>query len=100
MHTQLRVFNIRATVIAVSTGLVVLAAYFVRLDILVALRLALVSFVSLLAAWAVLLAVGIAFSCIALIFNALAQGYDFFTYYFTLFLTPERNIMGVRNRVK
>jgi len=32
--------------------------------------------------------VGITFSCIALIFNALPQGYDFFTYYFTLFLTP------------
>jgi hypothetical protein len=54
MNTQLRVFNILATVIAVSAGLVVLAAYFVRLDVLVALRLALVSFVSLLAAWAVL----------------------------------------------
>ena len=39
-------------------------------------------------AWPVLLGVGITFSCIALIFNALAKGYDFFTYYFTLFLTP------------
>ena len=36
----------------------------------------------------VLLVAGITFSCIALVFNALAQGYDFFTYYFTLFLTP------------
>jgi lipooligosaccharide transport system permease protein len=42
----------------------------------------------LLVAWPVLLGVGITFSCIALIFNALAKGYDFFTYYFTLFLTP------------
>ena len=42
----------------------------------------------LLLAWPVLLGVGITFSCIALIFNALAKGYDFFTYYFTLFLTP------------
>src|SRR3954471_613627 len=49
----------------------------------------------LLAAWPVLLGVGIAFSCIALIFNALAQGYDFFTYYFTLFLTPMMFLSGV-----
>ena len=32
--------------------------------------------------------VGIVFASIALIFNALAKGYDFFTYYFSLFLTP------------
>ena len=38
----------------------------------------------LLLAWLILLCVGITFSCIALIFNALAKGYDFFTYYFTL----------------
>jgi lipooligosaccharide transport system permease protein len=43
----------------------------------------------------VLLGVGIAFSCIALIFNALAQGYDFFTYYFSLFLTPMMFLSGV-----
>jgi lipooligosaccharide transport system permease protein len=49
----------------------------------------------LLAAWPVLLGVGITFSCIALIFNALAQGYDFFTYYFTLFLTPMMFLSGV-----
>jgi lipooligosaccharide transport system permease protein len=49
----------------------------------------------LFAAWAVLLFVGVAFSCIALIFNALAQGYDFFTYYFTLFLTPMMFLSGV-----
>ena len=42
----------------------------------------------LLLAWPALLLVGITFSCVALIFNALAKGYDFFTYYFTLFLTP------------
>jgi len=42
----------------------------------------------LLVAWPILFGVGVAFSCIALIFNALARGYDFFTYYFTLFLTP------------
>jgi len=49
----------------------------------------------LLVAWPVLLGVGITFSCIALIFNALAQGYDFFTYYFTLFLTPMMFLSGV-----
>jgi lipooligosaccharide transport system permease protein len=49
----------------------------------------------LLAAWPVLLAAGITFSCIALIFNALAKSYDFFTYYFTLFLTPMMFLSGV-----
>ena len=49
----------------------------------------------LLVAWPVLACVGITFSCIALIFNALAQGYDFFTYYFTLFLTPMMFLSGV-----
>ncbi|MBU6502843.1 MAG: ABC transporter permease [Burkholderiales bacterium] len=49
----------------------------------------------LLLAWPVLLCAGITFSCIALIFNALAQGYDFFTYYFTLFLTPMMFLSGV-----
>jgi lipooligosaccharide transport system permease protein len=49
----------------------------------------------LLVAWPVLLGVGITFSCIALIFNALAEGYDFFTYYFTLFLTPMMFLSGV-----
>ena len=49
----------------------------------------------LLVAWPVLLLVGITFSCIALIFNALAKGYDFFTYYFTLFLTPMMFLSGI-----
>jgi lipooligosaccharide transport system permease protein len=49
----------------------------------------------LLVAWIVLAVAGIAFSCIALIFNALAKGYDFFTYYFTLFLTPMMFLSGV-----
>jgi lipooligosaccharide transport system permease protein len=31
----------------------------------------------------------------ALVFNALAKGYDFFTYYFTLFLTPMMFLSGV-----
>ena len=42
-----------------------------------------------------LLGVGVTFSCIALIFNALAKSYDFFTYYFTLFLTPMMFLSGV-----
>ena len=49
----------------------------------------------LLLAWPVLLGVGMTFSCIALIFNALAKGYDFFTYYFTLFLTPMMFLSGI-----
>jgi lipooligosaccharide transport system permease protein len=49
----------------------------------------------LLVAWPVLMGVGIVFSCIALIFNALAKGYDFFTYYFTLFLTPMMFLSGI-----
>ena len=49
----------------------------------------------LLAALPVLLLVGITFSCIALVFNALAQGYEFFTYYFTLFMTPMMFLSGV-----
>ena len=43
----------------------------------------------------VLALVGIAFSCMALVFNALAKGYDFFTYYFTLGLTPMMFLSGV-----
>ena len=49
----------------------------------------------LLLAVPVLLGIGITFSCIALIFNALAKGYDFFTYYFTLFMTPMMFLSGV-----
>jgi lipooligosaccharide transport system permease protein len=49
----------------------------------------------LLAVLPVLLLVGITFSCIALVFNALAKGYDFFTYYFTLFMTPMMFLSGV-----
>ena len=49
----------------------------------------------LLLAWPILLGVGITFSCIALVFNALAKSYDFFTYYFTLFLTPMMFLSGV-----
>ena len=39
--------------------------------------------------------IGVTFSSIALVFNALAKGYDFFTYYFTLVLTPMTFLSGV-----
>jgi lipooligosaccharide transport system permease protein len=49
----------------------------------------------LLLAWPLLGLISIVFSSVALIFNALAKGYDFFTYYFTLFLTPTMFLSGV-----
>ncbi len=49
----------------------------------------------LVLAWPVLALVGVTFSCVALIFNALAKGYDFFTYYFTLMLTPMMFVSGI-----
>lgn len=49
----------------------------------------------LFVAWAVLACAGLMFASIALIFNALARGYDFFTYYFTLVLTPMMFLSGV-----
>ena len=48
-----------------------------------------------LAAWPVLWLTGLVFASIALVFNALAKGCDFFTYYFTLFLTPMMFLSGV-----
>ena len=50
---------------------------------------------TLLLAWPILLLTGLTFACIAMIFTALAKGYDFFTYYFTLFLTPMMFLSGV-----
>lgn len=38
---------------------------------------------------------GLAFAAIGLVFNALARGYDFFTYYFTLVVTPMAFLSGV-----
>lgn len=49
----------------------------------------------LFVAWLVLAGAGVTFSSIALIFNAMAKGYDFFTYYFTLFMTPMMFLSGV-----
>ena len=39
--------------------------------------------------------VGVTFASIALVFNALAKSYDFFTYYFTLVMTPMTFLSGV-----
>ena len=50
---------------------------------------------TMLLALPVLAFVGVTFASIALVFNALAHGYDFFTYYFTLVLTPMTFLSGV-----
>ena len=71
------------------------ALFTVTAILLVMLALGISHSPRLLAAWPILLGAGITFSCIALIFNALAKGYDFFTYYFTLFLTPMMFLSGV-----
>ena len=39
--------------------------------------------------------VGMSFASLALVINAIARGYDFFTYYFTLVLTPMIFLSGV-----
>lgn len=38
---------------------------------------------------------GVTFASLALVFNSLAKGYDFFTYYFTLVITPMTFLSGV-----
>ncbi len=63
--------------------------------LLVMLTLGISHSAKLLLVLPVLFAVGVMFSCIGLIFTALAKGYDFFTYYFTLFLTPMMFLSGV-----
>lgn len=47
--------------------------------------------------WAIpaLVLTGLAFAALGLIWNALAPSYDFFMYYFTLFITPMTLISGV-----
>ena len=50
---------------------------------------------SMLLALPVLGLAGITFASLALVFNALAEGYDFFTYYFTLVITPMTFLSGV-----
>jgi lipooligosaccharide transport system permease protein len=50
---------------------------------------------TLIAVLPVILLTGLAFAAIGLCVNALAQGYDFFSYYFTLVLTPMSFLSGV-----
>jgi lipooligosaccharide transport system permease protein len=50
---------------------------------------------TMLLALPVLCLVGVAFASVALVFNALAHGYEFFTYYFTLVMTPMTFLSGV-----
>ena len=50
---------------------------------------------TMLLALPVLALAGITFASIALVFNAVAKGYDFFTYYFTLVVTPMTFLSGV-----
>jgi lipooligosaccharide transport system permease protein len=50
---------------------------------------------TLLLAVPLLFLVGITFASVALVFNALARNYDFFTYYFTLVLTPMTFLSGI-----
>ena len=50
---------------------------------------------TMLLALPVLGLIGITFASVALVFNALAKGYDFFTYYFTLVITPMTFLSGV-----
>jgi lipooligosaccharide transport system permease protein len=71
------------------------ALFTISAILLVMLALGISHSPKLLMAWPVLLGAGITFSCLALIFNALAKNYDFFTYYFTLFLTPMMFLSGV-----
>ncbi|MDB5892196.1 MAG: type transporter, NodJ family [Polaromonas sp.] len=71
------------------------ALFTATIILLVMLGLGISSSPLLLLALPLLGLVGITFSSIALIFNALAKGYDFFTYYFTLFLTPTMFLSGV-----
>ncbi len=50
---------------------------------------------TMLLALPVLALVGVTFASIALVFNAVAKGFDFFTYYFTLVITPMTFLSGV-----
>lgn len=50
---------------------------------------------TMLLALPVLGLIGVTFASVALVFNALAKGYDFFTYYFTLVITPMTFLSGV-----
>jgi lipooligosaccharide transport system permease protein len=71
-------------------------ALFTTLAILcVMAALGIVKHPQVLLALPIVAVVAFSFSCIGLIFTALAKGYDFFTYYFTLFLVPMTFTSGV-----
>jgi lipooligosaccharide transport system permease protein len=74
--------GIKATISAAAIALVLVALGISRTPML-------------LAALPLLFLVGLTFAAIALVVNALAKGYDFFTYYFTLVLTPMTFLSGV-----
>lgn len=63
--------------------------------ILVAIGLGVSREPTLLAVLPVVALTGLAFAAIGLCFNAVAKGYDFFSYYFTLVLTPMTFLSGV-----
>jgi lipooligosaccharide transport system permease protein len=71
------------------------AVFTVTAILIVMLALGISTSPKLAVAWLVLAGAGITFASMALIFNALAKGYDFFNYYFTLFLTPMMFLSGV-----
>jgi lipooligosaccharide transport system permease protein len=71
------------------------ALFTVTIIIGVMLALGITHSPKLLLAWPILFGVGITFSSMGLVMNALARGFDFFTYYFTLFLTPVMFLSGV-----
>jgi lipooligosaccharide transport system permease protein len=87
--------NLDAVVLAEMLWAAFKSLFAVTSILLVMLALGISHSPKLLLAWPILFATGITFSCLALIFNALAKGYDFFTYYFTLFLTPMMFLSGV-----
>jgi lipooligosaccharide transport system permease protein len=63
--------------------------------ILVAIALGVSRTPMLLAVLPVVALTGLAFAGLGLCFNAVARGYDFFSYYFTLVLTPMTFVSGV-----
>jgi lipooligosaccharide transport system permease protein len=63
--------------------------------ILVAMALGVSRAPTLIAVLPVVALTGLAFAAIGLCFNAVARGYDFFSYYFTLVLTPMTFLSGV-----
>ena len=63
--------------------------------LLVLTAIGLADYPSALLALPAVAAGGLAFSGMALVFNAIARGYEFFSFYFSLFLTPMMILSGV-----